>query len=118
MDPKDGSRHRLWLAQGGAVFGWVTCKTTSGTNNLIPAGTWKEERTEDEEDPATGEVDYSVGNLMQVVTPQPLVMRAGCPLSTGRVRSPLRSPPRTTIDPRALMELPCADPPSPVCARP
>jgi hypothetical protein len=21
-DPKEGSRHRLWLAQGGAVFGW------------------------------------------------------------------------------------------------
>ena len=32
-----------------------------------------------------GEIDFSVGNLMQVVTPQPLVMRAGCPLSTGRV---------------------------------
>jgi hypothetical protein len=86
FDPKDGSRHRLWLAQGGAVFGWVTCKTTQGTNNLIPAGNAIDgERLPEPAIVAEGEIDFAVGNLMQVVTPQPLVMRAGCPLSTGRV---------------------------------
>ena len=88
IEPKEGSRHRLWLAQGGAVFGWVTCKTTSGTNNLIPATAEVPEGADAMETAARvaqGEIEFLVGDTMKVVTPQPLVMRAGCPLSTGRV---------------------------------
>ena len=94
VDPKDGSRHRLWLAQGGAVFGWVTCKTTSGQNNLAPTDQPVDPETGDAIPTPPSEIEYKVGSLMAVATPQPLVMRAGCKISTGRVGT---MPPGTTV---------------------
>jgi hypothetical protein len=78
-DPKEGSRHRLWLAQGGAVFGWVTCKTTSNINNLIPSGMELPETLPSELNPLSptevtvpaiqAEIEFTVGSLMQVRAP-------------------------------------------------
>ena len=78
-DPKEGSRHRLWLAQGGAVFGWVTCKTTSNVNNLIPSGMELPETLPSELNPLSptevtvpaiqAEIEFTVGSLMQVRAP-------------------------------------------------
>ena len=93
-DPKDGSRHRLWLAQGGAVFGWVTCKTTSGQNNLAPTDQPIDAETGEVVPTPAAQIEYKVGSLMAVATPQPLVMRAGCKISTGRVGT---MPPGTTV---------------------
>ena len=78
-DPKEGSRHRLWLAQGGAVFGWVTCKTTSNVNNLLPSGMELPETLPSELNPLSpsevtvpatqAEIEFTVGSLMQVRAP-------------------------------------------------